>query len=526
MEPLYKAIENQVYDNDLFKQYEHNLNLDIIEYIYRNNYFDYLKYILKFVVDDYNHINHYLLTKPNFLEFKDILIESTQLFEHIIWAWLDIHKIPECNISFILENQENFTNKLGQNDIYYLALKINKTENLQLNPYLSVQKIFEFYIINENIEILDEWIQKYPMFSLLRAFMTSIKYKKEQSQEWIINHFELNKLKEEDLLDIFDIIMKYKNVKLFKWYVNHFIYFTSYEYLIQKTIRHQVLEMIQHLYYTNSELFLNYLNVNDLSLHYTYDIYVFINEIYPIVLNSKLFWNILENTKDKISFLQSMESNYDLLMSIESEQFHHINSLLIIQHLENAYKLFIDKNIERLIYHSIIHNQLDMIQWYFTKYPNIDIEKILSNNSYIACIYSKPVLLELEKRMNLYIHQYDTIMTWNCKMGEDEIIEYLVEKFPNRYKLKITNYYYNFVLNRFQKNYHLDIQIIQNIIHNKESIECLICYEMKKNNIYKTNCNHYYCMECYENWYTQNEKHECAYCRQSVYAIDKLMEKL
>jgi late competence protein required for DNA uptake (superfamily II DNA/RNA helicase) len=97
---------------------------------------------------------------------------------------------------------------------------------------------------------------------------------------------------------------------------------------------------------------------------------------------------------------------------------------------------------------------------------------------------------------------------------------------PNRYKLKITNYYYNFVLNRFQKNYHLDIQIIQNIIHNKESIECLICYEMKKNNIYKTNCNHYYCMECYENWYTQNEKHECAYCRQSVYAIDKLMEKL
>ena len=50
----------------------------------------------------------------------------------------------------------------------------------------------------------------------------------------------------------------------------------------------------------------------------------------------------------------------------------------------------------------------------------------------------------------------------------------------------------------------------------KEKKQCLICYE-DYNKIINTNCNHNYCVSCYNNWFIDKNKDRCPYCRNYIF---------
>ena len=93
-------------------------------------------------------------------------------------------------------------------------------------------------------------------------------------------------------------------------------------------------------------------------------------------------------------------------------------------------------------------------------------------------------------------------------VDHERIIEYdVLDKWTNIKKLIVDN-----GIDEIKKS--LNIQTINNI---EES--CYICHD-KSDNMYKTNCNHIYCIECIVNWSIsskQKDNTKCPYCQKTIW---------
>ena len=80
--------------------------------------------------------------------------------------------------------------------------------------------------------------------------------------------------------------------------------------------------------------------------------------------------------------------------------------------------------------------------------------------------------------------------------------------YSNNYETVGNNY--ETLINLDNNNENIGIQNLDNIlIYSGDKIDCPICTE-KTLNSYKTNCNHFFCQECIEEWLKDNKK--CPIC--------------
>jgi hypothetical protein len=132
------------------------------------------------------------------------------------------------------------------------------------------------------------------------------------------------------------------------------------------------------------------------------------------------------------------------------------------------------------------------------------------------------------KELNEYYKQFDERKHILPK------IEFVNEVFDDDYDFielkKINNQYYCDMKNNIYKiknNKVVVDEIIGKLNHNQiDLFECQICFEgLTKNDIYKTNCEHSYCLKCVEKLmytYTFNEydiEFKCPYCRTNIEKI-------
>jgi len=166
---------------------------------------------------------------------------------------------------------------------------------------------------------------------------------------------------------------------------------------------------------------------------------------------------------------------------------------------------------------------MELIEFYINKYKSlIDLEILM--REHILYIDNLSLLQLIESNFSMSINIYDFIMNYNSilKYDEESLIQYIQSKYPHRYKYTLHHICYDKNKQQFYKIYQFQIEFIQNKIYQPLLEDCIICFDTKPTML-KTNCSHIYCQDCFESYYHQHNKSECAYCRQTIFHYDQYL---
>jgi hypothetical protein len=124
----------------------------------------------------------------------------------------------------------------------------------------------------------------------------------------------------------------------------------------------------------------------------------------------------------------------------------------------------------------------------------------------------------------------DYAFLWSCRSNHIETAIWLAKK-CSEYEIEIKN---NEIKNYFIKNIFTEIKnsnnnfdTLKNLFKKTKNIKinnksCVICMG-NNNKMINTNCkindkyyNHYYCAECFAEWYTKKDSKKCLYCNQEI----------
>ena len=163
----------------------------------------------------------------------------------------------------------------------------------------------------------------------------------------------------------------------------------------------------------------------------------------------------------------------------------------ILEWLNQNIKINIDFITNDIIYILCDKQYINTLNWLYEN-TKINIKEIIrSDNDYIfkdMCNLSNIVTIRF------LIDKYDI---YNYKI-EDDIIIPIIKDTPEYY----------FENEEFDKL--LDLYKIKNVKKYKEN--CSVCYNISQ---IKTQCNHYYCINCILKWYIYKSK-SCPYCRSTI----------
>jgi len=66
MEHFYHHLKHNIIDMDLLKQHRQRINLDVVEYLYKSQKYEYIKTVIPLIQTDLVHIHAFLLGQENF----------------------------------------------------------------------------------------------------------------------------------------------------------------------------------------------------------------------------------------------------------------------------------------------------------------------------------------------------------------------------------------------------------------------------------------------------------------------------
>jgi hypothetical protein len=531
---------NQFYENliqfnineNMIKENQNLLNLDVVEYLYKNNYMDYLKLVLQNLNNDFDIINKFFIYQELFDEFKDLLINYTKFYETLRLPWIHFEKLSLKTLEFLIENNDLFTYKLNKNDIYYLVIKLNKnTDNYELDEHYTLQFVIDLYYKKNELDKLELIINNYTNYSLVRLMIDNINENIEKLI-WLMNKIqEKQVIQEIDLIDIFNALMKSNDIKFIKWFIKNYIDFLPFFKIFYNICDYNRIDILKIIIDLNLNLFLNYINNNDINYwDYTIELFEFMNNFKVINIEPLIIWNMFLKSSNRIKYLEYIDKNYEIdwenLKNVISNDLLFLDSLEIIDFLNKKNSQLLYQHISSLFNVAIIRKNINLIKYYLENFKNsINLEHLIYKKDLIIKDYE--IFQLIEQNLNLSIIYYDYIITINAKIGEEKIITYIKNKYPNRYNLKLLKYVYKINNYNYSKLYDIEINIVKNIYNDyKLNEECIICLE-SKNTMIKTNCKHYYCEECFNLWYYNNiNNYKCAYCRQYIIEIDKNIKEI
>jgi hypothetical protein len=173
-------------------------------------------------------------------------------------------------------------------------------------------------------------------------------------------------------------------------------------------------------------------------------------------------------------------------------------------------------------------DNIDKINFLLNIKPDLDIQKGFD----YACKYLLSNIDETDK-----YYSYSFVVNY-CANDNKEIIKYLLENNPElniqpyldfayiNKKLSIIDFLlkYNkgpnsnlllkFIIdNKITKTEIIDCLYVSGIINKNAENICSICLDKSAN--IQTNCNHYYCYKCINNWYYKNKT--CPTCRNTLF---------
>ena len=193
---------------------------------------------------------------------------------------------------------------------------------------------------------------------------------------------------------------------------------------------------------------------------------------------------------------------------------------LLLEYQTNLLSILISNNI---VFENIIsYGKFNILEWLDEQNININLDKYITINTiYTICHkqYINTLKWIVKKKDITTIIRYnnDMIFKHMCEFYNIIIIRYLIDIY-NFYSFKMdgdnviplikdTPEYY-FENKEFDKL--LDLYKIKNVKTYKEN--CSVCYNISE---IKTQCNHYYCINCILKWYIYKSK-SCPYCRSTI----------
>jgi len=312
---------------------------------------------------------------------------------------------------------------------------------------------------------------------------------------------------------------------------NNIIYSVYYEILDYMILNYNILynynECVKKTVNFDNLIFLNITDCNKLNF---------------IKFNNKIIENILLNKCNNINILSNLDNNINTLVNINCNQINIIecNDILDLTIYGNCNNIIITNNkiIEQLDIK--LQNVVDDISISYCSdllYLDIDINickkltlNILDNlfllNIHDMFCYELKVIscinLKYLKSVNLLKYKF---IDQTIKTNIDNYIELIlvenkkiiIDNCPNLYDIEnfIRIYNYVYLCNTPYVLYNKLTLLEHNNNVNINNNICVVCLEnVTKKDFIKTNCKHYYHLECLYKWFIHNNN--CPICRSSI----------
>jgi len=534
-ELFYENLIHHHIDEELLKYQSERITIDVIEYLHKRQWKDFLRTCLNHVHRDLPLINKYLSYQSDFMEYKDILIERLQFFQTYSLNRLSVERIHSANRRFFLDHLDQIHHhSLHVNDIHYFALLANEIDltKYPMIPHENVQKIVQYHLEHKHWDVLNNMIMSYTRFSYVRLFSRYVTRKDPELIRWVIPHISFEIVQEEDIYEMLDAVVLSQHMDIVQWFFDHFFSFLPYISVFQLILSTDRIDLLSIFIPFDAERFCNYLsNLNAETLSISYETFKYLQTYYSIPLHSALVWKmLLHHTTDGISKIRQFDSDYpnfnwNELPSFVEHNNMYVLSVDLLDFLRQKKVSYLQNMIPSIFSHAVSQRDEVIMKWCLTHY--------LSDIHLIELVHKSQLAIQCLENLQLlesYFHPipmvvYDFVIKLNVSCGEENLLHYIRTKFPYRYQLSIERYVYDLLYMQYYKIYRVQIDWIRETRSmTVASEDCIICLE-SYSTIYQTNCQHHYCHACFEQWFTKQTQYHCAYCRQLISEVNEYVHE-
>lgn len=524
MEEFYDHLNQDQLEDEILKKYTNLINFNCIQFMFKKNNDKNMTKLLNHVKKDYEKICRFFLYRDEFFIYKDILISKLNLYD-IDWSNINAKNIKIKTIQFILENLNLFNKFLSDSTKLFFHYKCHHQLLDIITPNTNVHLLLECCLSHSNTQFCDLIIQKSQVYSLNQLSCYLLPSNQPNVINWMKEQFKKmdNSLVEEEYEEIFYYILKSQNRDLIEWFFDNFSHLIEQDiYYFYNEIRFinnfELLKLLISKFPIEFKVMIekekNQMTFNNI------DFYEYINKLYNIPFNEKIFWNLFgfQSVDNQEKFLRETFEKYPNL------QLNDVDSLFksfifdknILNIIKDKFPLFIENIINPLFQNFVIRKQYELCQWCLNNY-----QFLASHFNYDILDHKIFKMLD-EHNIELPISYFDKIIKIAGFEGILHLIEYISQKFPNRYEIIFYKYQYFFFSNDFVKTFQIQIKLLKSIHDIHENHECFICLEKNHEIVHQTSCNHIYCKLCFDQYFQSRKDLNCAYCRQEIIHYDQL----
>jgi hypothetical protein len=542
---FFTKLRNNELDENLIESNKNLIDYNMINYTFGKRNYNLTKILLKNVENDLPRICRMFLYVNEFDEYKSLLIDYLDIFKNIEWIHVNIQNLSQSSIQFLIENYDKFEDPIPKNYLLYLNLILND-ELIEIPNNIDLRIIEQYCIEHGKLDILQKIVDNTTDISSKYNLLNFSGRIPVDSIKWLMNFLLQNKNEFEDesykyiVFDMFHCIIKTNNTDLLE------LFFNKFDDFIEPNIRGLYDEM--KLSARNPEIFKYFIDrfpslfaiffenhKNDITYLHSF-IYDYLYDEYKISFTEKIFWDLLSHKPSyhQYDFIKEIFEKYPNLEIKDMNNLHkcYIKDVRILDFFENKYpqslKNIIHQILENSFSISLFYlnddenqikslNEYQIINWCFDHYNitfNLDIDIL---NIHLFQLYE-------QKFQYISIEYYDKVIKRCAKLGLEELMNYIIQKFPIRYKIFSTQYTYVPYHRDYVKTFTIIINIINKHLTSSDSHECIICLD-HHDKIYKTKCNHQYCLNCFHKWFKNKNELKCVYCRQKFLEVD-LIKKI
>ena len=131
------------------------------------------------------------------------------------------------------------------------------------------------------------------------------------------------------------------------------------------------------------------------------------------------------------------------------------------------------------------------------------------------CIY----YLDLNVTNNFYDINKSNYLEINIKKSFklSNMFSNIIKEYCNHKKINLCNYKYK--TNEIMDHLSYRFNNFNKIIESEDKFQCLICFD-DYNTVFRTKCNHNYCIECSVKWFIEKDENLCPYCKGNINNVD------
>lgn len=398
----------------------------------------------------------------------------------------------------VLESSDNFTNI--EKDIYNINSNYIKYNN-EINYDIDVNRYIDKYLLN--IDLCNKKVNHI-------LFKSKIYNKILQHTDIINNIDKYTKKVHNTRAD--NIMRDQYIVDLFNYLCDNSYIFCVSNYLAFCTLEKVIFFVLREPYHKN---ILNLLLSNIRK--------------YSCISNPELPYMIDHTIVHK--YMKYHLINYDKMNNVEklvysrTHNIYKVNKLIETHHKYNYYPLFYTDE-KRILNNDLNENYIPinygLIQLVCMYYDVFVFTDKCGRNIYTY-------FFNIEDRFVYYldlniVNNFDDtnhFMDLDIKIKKSfqlsNIFNNIIKEFCSFNKIILNNYKYD--TNDIMDYIGYKFNNFNKVIESENKIQCLICFD-DYNNVFRTKCNHNYCIECSEKWFIEKDESFCPYCRRNINNVD------